>query len=231
MDKSRLEIKRGIWLDRRRAVYLEADRILCVADLHLGYAWAHRYSGQLMPLQSDEDLYARLSEVCTLYKPAHLAILGDIVHYSVPVAEIKNELERTFEGLRKICGLKLILGNHDANLRKLAKQFGEFEFLEHFESDNFVLAHGHTDGFSRSEEKLLMMGHEHPAISLGDGIRSAKFPCFLVSGSVVVLPAFSLWAAGTDIRDGNYLSSLAQGARFQKAVAICGNKLLPVKLE
>ena len=75
MDKSRLEISAGIWLDHRRAVYLEEERILCVADLHLGYAWAHRFSGQLMPLRGEEDLLARLSDLCSFYKPAHLAVL------------------------------------------------------------------------------------------------------------------------------------------------------------
>ena len=231
MDKSRLEIRPGVWLDHRRAVYLEAERILCVSDLHLGYAWAHRHSGQLIPVQSGEDLLGRLSDLCTFYKPAHLAILGDIVHYSLPVAEIRMELKQLFQGLREICGLKLILGNHDANLRNLAREIDDFEFLEHFETENFFLAHGHDENFAPGEGKVLVMGHEHPSVSLGDGIRSAKFPCFLVSPEVIVLPAFSLWAGGTDIQGGTFLSGFAQKARFKKAVAICGNKLLPVKLD
>jgi uncharacterized protein len=230
MDKSRLEISPGVWLDHRRAAYLDADRILCVSDLHLGYAWAHRFSGQLMPIRSDEDLLTRLSDLCSFYKPAHLAILGDIVHYSLPVAEIRTELQRLFEGLQQICGLKLILGNHDEKLRKLVQPMGDFEFMEHFETEKFLLIHGHQDQVA-PEGKIVVMGHEHPAISLGDGIRSSKFPCFLVSPRTVVLPAFSLWAAGTDIRDGNFLSALAKGAEFQKAIAICGKKLLPVLLK
>jgi uncharacterized protein len=230
MDKSRLEIKPGIWLDHRRAAYLEADRILCVSDLHLGYAWAHRFSGQLMPLKSDEDLLTRLSDLCSFYKPAHLAILGDIVHHSLPVAEIRSELQKLFHGLQQICGLKLILGNHDANLRKLAKQIDDLEFLERFETDTAILLHGHENKLPPATKKLLVMGHEHPSVSLGDGIRSAKFPCFLTSPSVIVLPAFSLWAAGTDIRGGTFLSIFAQNAQFKKAIAICGNKLLPVNL-
>jgi uncharacterized protein len=229
MDKSRLEIKPGVWLDHRRAAYLEAERILCVSDLHLGYAWAHRFSGQLMPLQSNEDLLPRLSDLCSFYKPDQLAILGDIVHHSLPVAEIRNELQNLFAGLQQICGLKLILGNHDENLRKFAKQIDDYEFVEHFETEKFYLAHGH-DTLTRPSGKFLVMGHEHPSIGLGDGIRSAKFPCFLVGASVIVLPAFSLWAAGTDIRGGTFLSSIAQDAQFKKAVAICGNKLLPVSL-
>jgi len=230
MDKSRLEISPGIWLDHRRAVYLEEDRILCVADLHLGYAWAHRFSGQLMPLRSQEDLLTRLSDLCRFYKPAHLAVLGDIVHYNVPVAEIKQELNTVFTGLKEICGLKLILGNHDTNLRKLATPETDFEFLDHFETDNFVLIHGHAAPPVHPEDKTIVMGHEHPSISLGDGIRSSKFPCFLLSPTAIILPAFSLWAAGTDIRSHSFMSSFAQSTSFTKAVAICGTKLLPVNL-
>ena len=229
MDKSRMEISAGIWLDHRRAVYLEAERILCVADLHLGYAWAHRFIGQLMPLRGEEDLLSRLSDLCSFYKPAHLAVLGDIVHQAVPVAEVMQELTSLFDGLREICGLKLILGNHDKKLKKLAAVISDLEFVPQFETEKFLLTHGNTPP-SAPKDKLVLMGHEHPGISLGDGIRSAKFPCFLVSKKVLLLPAFSLWAAGTDIRSYEFMSALAREARFTQAVAICGKKLLPVKL-
>src|SRR5687768_4351865 len=229
MDKSRLEISAGIWLDHRRAAFLEAERILCVADLHLGYAWEHRFSGQLMPLCGEENLLSRLSDLCSFYKPAHLAVLGDIVHQAVPVAEVTQELTSLFNGLREICGLKLILGNHDKKLKKLAAQHTDLEFIPQFETDKFLLTHGNTPA-SAPDGKFVLMGHEHPSISLGDGIRSAKFPCFMVSKTVLLLPAFSLWAAGTDIRSYEFMSPLARTARFTKAVAICGKKLLPVKL-
>ena len=229
MDKSRMEISAGIWLDHRRAVYLEAERILCVADLHLGYAWAHRFGGQLMPLCGEENLLTRLSDLCSFYKPAHLAVLGDIVHQAVPVAEVTQELTSLFNGLQEICGLKLILGNHDKKLKKLAAQHADLEFIPQFETDKFLLTHGNTPA-SAPEGKFVLMGHEHPSISLGDGIRSAKFPCFMASKTVLLLPAFSLWAAGTDIRSYEFMSPLARAARFTKAVAICGKKLLPVKL-
>ena len=229
MDKSRLEISPGIWLDYRRAAYLESEKILAVADLHLGYAWAHRFSGQMLPLKSEEDLLTRLSDLCSFYKPAHLAILGDIVHQAVPVPEVQRELTELFNGLREICGLKLILGNHDKKLRKLAREFEGLEFIDQFETEKFLLIHGNT-AVETPDGKLVLMGHEHPSISLGDGIRSAKFPCFLVSPKVLLLPAFSFWAAGSDIRSYDFMSPIARNARFSRAVAICGTKLLPVKL-
>jgi uncharacterized protein len=229
MDKSRLEISPGVWLDHRRSVFLEEERVLAVADLHLGYAWAHRYNGQLLPLQPPDDLLARLTDLCSFYKPTHLAILGDIVHQAVPVAEISNDLEALFSTLRGLCGLKLILGNHDKKIRQIARGIAELEFIKQFELERFLLVHG-SDLITPPPDKLILMGHEHPAISLGDGIKSAKFPCFMISRRVLLLPAFSQWAAGSNIRAYPFMSSLAQNASFSKAIAICGSKLLPVKL-
>ena len=229
MDKSRIEIQPGVWLDHRRAVFLEREQIVAVADLHLGYAWAHRYNGQLLPLHPPDDLLARLADLCTFYKPKHLAILGDIIHEAVPVVEISDELKKVFSTLGGLCGLKLILGNHDKKLRKLAAGISDLEFINRFESDEFLLVHG-NERVSVPGQRFVLMGHEHPAISLGDGIKSAKFPCFMISKRVLLLPAFSQWAAGSNIRSYDFMSRLAREANFTKAVAICGSKLLPVKL-
>jgi uncharacterized protein len=229
MDKSRLEIFPRVWLDHRRAVFLEEEKILAVADLHLGYAWAHRFNGQLLPVEVKDDLLARLSDLCRFYEPKHLAILGDIVHQAVPVAEVTNELTELFSTLRGLCGLKLILGNHDKKLRKLARGIADLEFIARFEAEKFLLVHG-NDPVEAPNDKMTLMGHEHPAISLGDGIKSAKFACFLLSRRVLLLPAFSRWAAGSNIRAYPFMSTLARKASFTKAVAICGTKLLPVKL-
>ena len=229
MDKSRLEALPGVWFDHRRAVFLESEKLLAVADLHLGYAWAHRYNGQLLPLHPPDDLLARLSDLCSDYKPKQLAILGDIVHEAVPVAEIATEINELFSKLGRLCGLKLILGNHDKKLRKLASAVADLEFIQHLELDQFLLVHGNAP-IEIPKEKIVLMGHEHPAIALGDGIKSAKFPCFLISRRVLLLPAFSQWAAGSNIRAYEFMSPLARRAAFTKAVAICGSKLLPVKI-
>jgi metallophosphoesterase superfamily enzyme len=75
------------------------------------------------------------------------------------------------------------------------------------------------------------MGHEHPAITIGDGVTtSQKCPCFLVSESVIILPAFSSWAAGTNIHAYEFMSETARAAKFTQAIAICGEKLLPISL-
>jgi metallophosphoesterase superfamily enzyme len=315
VDKSRLEIRPGVWLDHRRAVFLEREGVLAVADLHLGYAWAHRFGGQMMPLQPD-DVRERLLELCSVYEPRVIAILGDIVHRAVPVKEIKDEFFSLLDSLVENCRVKLILGNHDKGLEKLVRggkssareehpsdgkppltlalspprgEGGEndlppnasgkskssetspetfrpefsncdrpsapsplggeragvrggasapqsrptfppdAEFHDTFQIDRFLFVHG-NENIAVADGSTILMGHEHPAISLGDGVRSAKFPCFLASEKLIVLPAFSRWAAGTEIRSQSFMSPLARNAAFEKAIAILNGKLLQIPL-
>jgi putative SbcD/Mre11-related phosphoesterase len=228
MVKGRLEIRPGLWLDHRRAVYLQREQILAVADLHLGYTWAHRYNGQLLPVHTPDDVVARLADLCSQYKPGRLAILGDIVHQAVPVDEVRQEISSLFETLGKFCALDLILGNHDRDLEKFAGR-SDLKFLSYLETENLFLTHGNGRALSPAGKRIVM-GHEHPAISLGDGIKSARFPCFVEGENVLLLPAFSHWSAGTNVRAGRFLSGTAQAARFTRAIAIVNGKLLPVRL-
>jgi metallophosphoesterase superfamily enzyme len=67
---------------------------------------------------------------------------------------------------------------------------------------------------------------------LGDGVtRAAKCPCFLIGRQLIVLPAFSSWAAGTILGADRFMSSLARQETFITAVAILNEKLLAVPLE
>jgi uncharacterized protein len=229
MEQSRLEVLPNVWVDHRRAIFLEEHSVLAVADLHLGYAWAHRYHGQMLPFGGGDQLLERLSDLCAYYKPRQFVFLGDIVHQAVPVAELINEINMIIERLADHCETKLIIGNHDKKLRSVLRN-KTVELLPFVNVGKFLLLHGNSipDGH---DSATIIMGHEHPAISLGDGIKGARFPCFMVSERVLILPAFSLWAAGGNSRSHTFMSPIARAANFLKAVAICGGKLLPVKLK
>lgn len=214
MDKSRLQIEPGIWVDARRAIWFEHLSILAVADLHIGYNWAHRHSGQLLPLHQPDDTIGRLQALSDFYKPTEILLLGDIVHRALPVPQIEQELQNL---LAQFKCLRLIAGNHDRFLEKLVSSPVETDCVR----DGYRFVHGHQ---SLTCRERVVMGHEHPAISVGDGVAtSVKCPCFLFSQKTIVLPAFSLWAAGgieTALRE-----------RFQHAIAILGDKLLPIHLK
>jgi putative SbcD/Mre11-related phosphoesterase len=214
MDKSRLQIEPGIWVDARRAIWFERLGILAVADLHIGYNWAHRAGGQMLPLHQPDDTIGRLHALRDFYKPSELLLLGDIVHRALPLPQIKVELQNLLQQLK---GVRLIAGNHDRFLEELIAAPLETEYIR----ASYRFVHGHLP--SKHPERIVM-GHEHPAISVGDGVAtSVKCPCFLLSRKIIVLPAFSLWAAGS--------AEIALRERFQTAVAILGDKLLPIHLK
>jgi len=236
VDRARLEVFPGVWLDHRRAAYLADESILAVADLHLGYAWAHRYRGQMLPVEPQDAVPERIEELRAEYAPRMIVVLGDIVHQAVPAVGVAEELARLADMLSPKCDLRLILGNHDRGLPGLlGKEVGKVakpELQRSMRMGRYAFAHG--DGEAGSVElsgaDLLLMGHEHPAIGLGDGIAEAKCPCFLVSDRLLVLPAFSHWAAGSDIRVHGLMSAAARAESFTKAVVICGRKLLALPL-
>jgi putative SbcD/Mre11-related phosphoesterase len=209
---------------------MEEARVLAVADLHLGYAWAHRHNGQLLPLSAQEDSVERLQALVDDYAPQDLVLLGDIVHSAVEVKPLREEICRLFSELSGRTALRLVAGNHDTRLAQLLTRCGlSAPLLTEWAAGADRLVHG-DQTLTGSTAGRVIMGHEHPAISLGDRVTRAKCPCFLVSSQLIVLPAFSTWAAGTDVRSGRFLSPLAGDVEFSQAVAIIAGKLLPVSL-
>lgn len=237
MSHSRLEMGNVVF-DARRAVWFSNERVLAVADLHLGYAWAHRLKGQLMPITPSNDTLARLQQLQHDYEPREIIVLGDVVHRALALEVLEKEMRELFNVLS--CGSQLVFlaGNHDRNLQKVFDQWSlPIEFAPSRSVGDHLLVHGDaaiSPADAKGTSKVaaqIVMGHEHPAITLGDGVTtSEKCPCFLVSNNVLVLPAFSRWAAGTNIRVHPFMSTIAREAEFESAVAIVGNKLLRVRL-
>src|SRR5215218_8471646 len=91
----RTEIQPGIWLDSRLAVWLAAERVLVVADLHWGYAASHRARGNLLPWWGDEEIEQRLDLLIRDYEPAEMLWLGDVVHAAEGSARAERFLRRT----------------------------------------------------------------------------------------------------------------------------------------
>jgi putative SbcD/Mre11-related phosphoesterase len=221
----------GLILDSRHAAWFPREGVLAVADLHLGYAWAHRLSGQLMPITPTSDTRERLIELQRDYKPNEIVVLGDIVHRAMSLNALEEEIRDIYKALSPASRLTFLVGNHDRELQKVFKQWLlPIELADARELGDAVLVHGDRIPIGTLRQRIIM-GHEHPAISIGDGVTtSQKCPCFLVSETVVVLPAFSRWAAGTNIRAYPFMSEVARAASFRQAVAICGQKLLLIQL-
>ena len=239
MNDYQFHLNSEIVLDARRAIWLPQSSVLAVADLHLGYAWAQRYAGCLLPVSGPDEALPRLQVLQEEYCPRQLVFIGDIVHRAVPVAALEQEFTNLVKKLGTRSEVIFVRGNHDKDLERLLRRCRlPVEWVLEHRAGPHVLLHGDSKSKQDAEEQLaavrknpgrIFIGHEHPATSIGDGVTTAlKCPCFLVSEEVIVLPAFSSWAAGSTARDGNYMSALAQRVTFTGMLPILDGRFLPM---
>ncbi len=195
----RHEIRPGVWLDSRRALWISAPRLLVLADLHWGYARSHRARGNLVPLWGDAELAATLDALAADYAPATMLWLGDIVHAAEGAAAAEAYLARS------AVPITVLAGNHDRRWPGAVRRS--------LRDGDWFFHHG-----DRAEPVPApcteVVGHHHPAVHLGSGPgQRLKLPALVDTGRRLILPAFSPWAAGTpwneNVRAGDAVWAVA----------------------
>jgi len=189
------ELRGGLFAHASGAAWLEQGRTLLVADPHLGYAWAQRRRGELGPVSTggvEAKLFAAVDEL----RPGRIVVLGDLVHAPRPSPGEFAHISETLHQLRQRAELVLVAGNHD---RGLARDFGltpESEWVE----GEFLAAHGDRLPAGRDRHHCLY-GHWHPTLTGKDAAgASRRYLAFLHTAQATVLPAFSPFSRGLDVR-------------------------------
>lgn len=184
LPPARQEIQPGVWLDSRLAVWLAAERVLVVADLHWGYVATHRARGHLLPWWGDDEIEGRLSMLVADYQPAEMIWLGDVVHAAAGADRAERYLRSA------VLPITPLAGNHDRRWRGAGATSAV--------RGRWFLHHG--DGAPEIPAAAIeMVGHHHPAVTWNDGAGThLKLPALVVSRTRIVLPAFSPWASGTN---------------------------------
>ncbi|HEU0122658.1 MAG TPA: metallophosphoesterase [Bryobacteraceae bacterium] len=173
------------------ALWLPASRTVLLADLHLGFAWAQRRRGELWPL-TDAGARTGLEWLCDQLLPARIVLVGDIVHAPFPSAEEAAVIDGTLDALRARAELICLAGNHDRGRG----------FLPEWRTDGLRAIHGDRLPGTAEPGVLTVVGHFHPILKLRDasGVKR-RHRAFLRGNGLLVLPAFSPFASGTDMRE------------------------------
>jgi uncharacterized protein len=96
----------------------------------------------------------------------------------------------------------LVKGNHDTLLGPLEK---DIELVQHMALGGFYFTHGHKldDNAEFRAAHTLVIGHEHPAVSISRGARKETYKAFLVGTyrqkQLIVLPSCNLVVPGTPV--------------------------------
>jgi DNA ligase-associated metallophosphoesterase len=174
-------------LSNLRAIYWPNENALILSDLHIGKTGHFKKHGIPMPdaiLQKD---LKRLELLIYHFKAEKLLVVGDLFH-----AQYNEDMVTFKTWLLKFKQLKIILikGNHDRLSKKIMNEFS-FQIETELELRPFLLVHQHLE---THKNRFTISGHIHPGIFIkGKGKQKLKLPCYQLSDSQIILPAFSLF--------------------------------------
>ena len=196
------------------ALYLEKEKILIIADPHIGLEEALNKQGILMPKFQFKEMYAKLKKIHDKKDIKKIIINGDLKHEFGTISEQEwRDTLKMLDLCLKYAPVIIIKGNHDNIVGPIAKK-RNVQILNSYKTENETITHG--DKIIPIETKYIIIGHEHPAVSITDGIRTERYKCFLKGSwkdhTLIVMPSFNLITEGTDIKSESLLSPFLQGS-------------------
>ena len=188
------------------ALYISDLDCTVIADLHLGYETIASECGVFVPRVQFEKSMQTVEKIVNKKKTKRIILLGDIKHEFSGTSYHEYREVSAFLDFLSIYFVEIIIvkGNHDTFIHRVAKKY-RIEVFDAFVEKDYLFVHGHKDmDIKKVEEDKIIMGHEHPSIALFTDIGvKEKLRCFLYGKAygkeVIVLPAFSFFAEGSDV--------------------------------
>ena len=170
-----------------KAAWIESQRTLLVADVHLGKSAAFRALGVPVPEDTTHDTLDRLGALVQRFDARRVVVLGDLLHSAHVVAAPTLETFVRWRRRHATLELMLVRGNHDDRAGDPPPQCGVEVVDDPWSIGELALGH-HPRSIGGRD---LLAGHLHPCLVLGGRVGDRlRLPCFHFSRDVGVLPAF-----------------------------------------
>ncbi|MFC1723330.1 metallophosphoesterase [Nanoarchaeota archaeon] len=217
------------------AIYIPKHKILCIADVHIGYEQALTKQGVLVPKFHFKDIIKRIEKILRFMKDSDrsietIIINGDLKHEfgTISDEEWRNTI-RFIDLLSRHCKkILLIKGNHDTILGPIAEK-RKVELIDSYKVGEFFFCHGDSIPSIPKGIKTILIGHEHPAVTLRDGVRNETFKSHLIGSyrrhKIIVQPSFNQLVEGTDVKEEKLLSPFLKSGISDFRAFIIGDKI------
>ncbi len=193
-------------------VYWISQKMLLIADVHLGKVTHFRKAGVAVPTDSINRNFERLDNLIDYFDPETICFLGDLFHsyinsewdlFSKWVCKVKREII-------------LIMGNHDIIAHSKFCDIDVAIFHE-IAKDGFLLTHKPEirNGYFN------FAGHIHPCVRLrGKGRQFLKLSCFYMKSDQMILPAFGEFTGTHEMtpEEGDSIFAIADGDVMEVSV-------------
>lgn len=197
---------------------------LIIADLHIGLEEALNKDGVLIPRFQFKEVMKGLKKI--LVGVNRVIINGDLKHEFGTISD--QEWRDVLHLLDFLSDKEIILikGNHDTIIGPIAEK-RNVKVVDSYQLDDITFLHG--DKIIPNLSKILVIGHEHPAISFRER-PDEKFKCFLKGKwrgkTLIVLPSFNLVTEGHDILNEEILSPFLEQKLDDFEVFVAGDRTL-----
>ncbi|MCS7108776.1 MAG: metallophosphoesterase [Sulfolobales archaeon] len=202
-------------------IYIRKYRMALLADTHIGFEEEMAEKGIYIPRFQKKKLMNILEEVFNTIDVDSLIIVGDFKHKFDGLGRIERiELNEVIKyAVSRVSKFVVIRGNHDNYLSILTRKYS-FEFVDKLSFDSFLIMHGHYELSDALSNKLIIIGHEHPVITIRDSLGSiGRFQCFLIGettygSQLITLPAVGAYQTGSKVTldRSTYLSPILRDA-------------------
>lgn len=186
-----------------------------ISDTHFGFEESLNREGVFIPRFHFDDVVSRMRKIFDSIgrKIKYVIVNGDLKHvFGKIIFQEEKDVLRFIDFLEDFCEeVVIVKGNHDIMLDFIVKRKNILS-VDYFFEKGYYVTHGHLlpDESILEDIKIVVIGNEHCAISLSDGLRSEKFKCFLFGfwgdKKLVVMPSFHDLTIGSDVLSGNFLS-------------------------
>jgi len=203
-----MEISQGIEIIGK-TLLIPKERILILNDLHIGYEEALYRKGILVPKFQLKIILDELKRIFEIVQPLKVIINGDLKHEfgSILNQEWIEVLALLDYLLTVVKEVVIIKGNHDPIIKPIADKKG-VKVVDSFMVGDVMIVHG--DKLVKTNALRIIIGHEHPAISLSKSGKVEKYKCFLKGKwrgkELIAVPSFNPLLEGMDVLKEKLLS-------------------------
>ena len=172
-----------------KALWVEEQHLLLIADVHLGKADHLQAHGIAIPSDGERANLQRIGQLSQHWQPAELIVLGDLVHHPKAISsELEQRVVALLDSLN--CPITWVEGNHDRRSR-----LGTLQGQPSQSRQGLWLSH---EPEKPPEGQLNICGHLHPVSILRQASDQMRLPCFSLVRAIprLVLPAFGCLTGG-----------------------------------
>ncbi|WP_425457881.1 ligase-associated DNA damage response endonuclease PdeM [Aureimonas fodinaquatilis] len=177
--------------DPSGVIYIPAEQMLVVSDLHLekGAAFARR--GMMLPPYDTAATLSLLGMALARYQPRRVIALGDSFHDRQGAAFMPAGVRDTLAAHMKHRDWIWIAGNHDPE-----PPVGlEGQTLAQLAAGGLLFRHEPSARPNQGE----IAGHLHPVAKVAGKGRNVRAACFATDGMRMIMPSFGVTTGGMNV--------------------------------